>query len=99
MASEDVGHSKRDDDLQFTRLQEDHAHIYIRVVEVAARDTPPTLRNRRFRCQGPGQPHISLIDRCIADIVLCQDLSNEYHDVGARTAVCGAQPMRGQARS
>jgi hypothetical protein len=55
--SEDIGHSKRDYDLQFTewtRFQADHAHIYVMVVEVAAYEKPSTLRNRCIKCQSLG---------------------------------------------
>jgi hypothetical protein len=55
--SDDVGHSKRDDDLQFaewTRFQADHAHIYVRVVDVAAYEKPSTLRDRCIKCRSLG---------------------------------------------
>jgi hypothetical protein len=48
MGSEEVGHFKRDYDLQFTRwtwLQADRAHKYVRVIEVAVYEAPPTRRN------------------------------------------------------
>ncbi len=87
-ASDDVGHFKRDNDLELARwswLQAYCAHICIRVVEVAARETPPTLRDRRVECRSPGQPHVgrtcSLVGRCIVEVLLdplCQDLSNAY---------------------
>ena len=88
MVSEDVGHSKRDDDLQFTGwtgLYVDRAHMYTRIVKVPACETPQILRNRRVKCLTLGKPHVWRacypLSRFIAKIFLgplCQDLSNEY---------------------
>ncbi len=86
MASDDVGHFERYDDLELTRwsrFQVDRAHICVGVVEVVARETPPTLCNRRIECRSPGKSRVgracSLLDRCIVILdPLCQDLSNPY---------------------
>jgi len=74
---DNVGHFKRDDHLKLTGwawLQADRAHICIRVVEVVACETPPTLRDRRVQCRNHGQPHVgrtcSLVGRCIAEVIL-----------------------------
>jgi hypothetical protein len=65
---DDVGHFKRYNDLELTRwawLQADRAHICIRVVEVVARETPPTLRH--VQCLNYGHVgrtcHCSLLGR------------------------------------
>jgi len=86
VASDDVGHFERYDDLELTRwsrFQVDRAHICVGVVEVVACETPPTLCDRRIECRSLGQPHVgmacSLLDRCIVILdPLCQDLNNPY---------------------
>ncbi|KAH9172605.1 hypothetical protein EDB89DRAFT_1963939 [Lactarius sanguifluus] len=77
LASENVGHFQRDDDLELTRcawLQADYAYIRIWVVEVLTRKSPATLSDRRVQCRSPEQQHVrracSLVDRCIAEVIL-----------------------------
>ena len=104
VASEDVGHSKRDDDLQFTEwtwLYADRAHMCTRIIKVAARETPQVLRNRRVKCRSLGKPRVgracSLLNRCIAEVFLgplCQDLSNQY--IGGSIRAHGS--LRGDER-
>ncbi|KAF8263712.1 hypothetical protein EI94DRAFT_1788387 [Lactarius quietus] len=102
VASDDSGHFERDDDLELTRwsrLQADHAHVCIRVVEVTVCETPATLGDRHTRCLSPGKTDsgrdCSFKDWCMAGVILvplCQELSSNA-SVGiilGLTAVCCA---------
>ena len=72
VASEDVGHSKRDDDLQFTRwtgFYVDRAYTCTRIVKVLARKTPQILRNRCVRRRSLEKFRACyFLNRCAAEI-------------------------------
>jgi len=91
VVSDDVGHFKRDDGLELTRwsrLQADRPYKCIRIIEVLSCETPPTLCDRRVECPSPGKPHVgrafSLVDRCVAKVILDPLYQDFSHHVWSR---------------